>query len=311
MALANIEYVEQKLRWLEDNEIWPNGLRYLWTDAFGVVLYASLYEQTGHISWLNKAEALIDNVYRILGRHRGLRIGEAEDRDGQYYHYLIMWVYALRCMGRAEPEYRDEAVKLVKQIHSAFVLPDAGVIWKMQEDLSGPYPGFGFGAMDAFDGYVIYQLLDPDRLEREISQMHGLMERSYASLVIDQDLGLGMMLWLCHFLPDEPWSVFQRQLSAEQLNKLWVDPPGYFCRQSGWHHMKFAFTNYGVSLGLQAWDKWNYRINKLNSYFEDFRSGDEYDTEAITHVMACTSHFPGLFLKDGVVGTGDSHLTDS
>lgn len=60
--------------------------------------------------------------------------------------------------------------------------------------------------------------------------------------------------------------------------------------------MKFAFTNYGISLGLQSWDKWLNRVKSLNNFFEDYRSGDEYDTNAITHVMACTSHFPGLFI---------------
>jgi hypothetical protein len=30
----------------------------------------------------------------------------------------------------------------------------------MKEDLSGPYPSYGFGALDAFDGYVSYRLLD-------------------------------------------------------------------------------------------------------------------------------------------------------
>ena len=34
----------------------------------------------------------------------------------------------------------------------------------MQEDLSGPYPGYGLGALDAFDGYVSYRMLD----EREL-----------------------------------------------------------------------------------------------------------------------------------------------
>ena len=41
------------------------------------------------------------------------------------------------------------------------------------------------------------------------------------------------------------------------------------------------------------------RVAKLNAYFEKYRSGDEYDREAITHVMACTSHFPGVFLNAG------------
>jgi hypothetical protein len=38
------------------------------------------------------------------------------------------------------------------------------------------------------------------------------------------------------------------------------------------------------------------RVRRLNAFFDVHRSGDEYDTNAITHVMACTSHFPGRFL---------------
>jgi len=34
----------------------------------------------------------------------------------------------------------------------------------------------------------------------------------------------------------------------------------------------------------------------VGSFFEGYRSGDEYDREAITHVMACVSHFPGGFI---------------
>jgi hypothetical protein len=37
-------------------------------------------------------------------------------------------------------------------------------------------------------------------------------------------------------------------------------------------------------------------VARLNAFFDSYRSGDEYDTEAITHVMGCTSHFPGEFL---------------
>jgi hypothetical protein len=28
----------------------------------------------------------------VLGRSRGLRIGETPDRDGQYFHHLAMWL---------------------------------------------------------------------------------------------------------------------------------------------------------------------------------------------------------------------------
>jgi hypothetical protein len=43
--LHEIEYVLAKLRWMREQRIWPNGLRYLWTDAFGLVLLVSLYHE--------------------------------------------------------------------------------------------------------------------------------------------------------------------------------------------------------------------------------------------------------------------------
>lgn len=33
--------------------------------------------------------------------------------------------------------------------------------------------------------------------------MHRLIEASYRDLDITQDLGAGMMLWMCHHFPDE------------------------------------------------------------------------------------------------------------
>ena len=300
MVLRDIDYVRRKLDWMREHAIWPNGLRYLWTDAFGLVLYTSLYEETGESDWLDAAQHLVDEVNRVLGRRRGLRIGEEPDRDGQYYHYLIMWIFALHVYGRYHPASREEAVRLARQIHPRFVLPGRGVIWKMQEDLSGPYPGYGFGSLDAFDGYVIYRLVDESALAEEIAQMRELLQRDWHDLIIDQDLGLGMMLWLSHFFPDEDWAVAQRDRSLGHLDRLWQEDEGYFCRQRGLRRMHFAFTNYGIALGLQAVDVTPERVSRLNDYFDGYRSGDEYDVNAITHVMACTAHFPGLFLREAL-----------
>jgi hypothetical protein len=36
---------------------------------------------------------------------------------------------------------------------------------------------------------------------------------------------------------------------------------------------------------------------RLDWMRDSYRSGDEYDTNAITHVMACTSRFRGRFLR--------------
>lgn len=296
MALRDVDYVIRKLHWMEGERIWPNGLRYLWTDAFGLVLYVSLFRETGEERWLVEAKLLVGEVDRVLGRARGYRIGEAADRDGQYFHYLAMWLFALACLGEHDREYRDKGIRIAKDIHRPFVLPGRGVIWKMEEDLSGPYPGYGLGAMDAFDGYVSYRLLSEQELAPEIAEMRAIMERQYETLDVDQDLGLGMMLWLAHLFPHEDWAVVQRELSIAALDRLWVDPPGYFGRASYARQIRIAFANYGVSIGLQSQDIWPERVNALNDYFERYRSGDQYDREAITWVMACCSHLPGAFV---------------
>ncbi len=295
-ACKDIAYVLDKLNWMRGERIWPNGLRYTWTDAFGVVLLVSLYAELGEPRFLEEAEWVVSEVDRVLGRPRGIRIGEAPDRDGQYFHYLAMWLYALSVLARHVPAYRAKGVDLVRQIHRAFVVPGSGVIWKMQEDLSAPYPGYGFGALDAFDGYVSYRCLDEHGLANEIADMRALIDATAADLTITQDLGLGMMLWLTHFFQHEEWAVTQRRQSLAILDRMWR-ADGFFCREPHLPDVKFAFTNYGVSVGLQAVDAMSERVTRLNSFFDRYRSGDEYDHEAITHVMACNSHFPGYLIR--------------
>jgi hypothetical protein len=280
---------------MRERHIWPNGLRYLWTDAFGVVLLVSLYEATAEDRFLDEARWLVSEVERVLGRPRGIRIGEEPDRDGQYFHYLAMWLYALAILARHIPEMKVKGVELVRQIHGAFVLPGRGVVWKMKEDLSGPYPGFGLGALDAFDGYISYRKLDEENLAEEIADMRALIRQQAPSLWITQDLGLGMMLWMAHFYPQEDWAVLQRRRCLGVLDTMWV-PAGYFCREPNLRSVKFAFTNYGVSIGLQAVQAASERVSQLHAFFEQYRAGDEYDEAAITHVMACCAHHPGLLL---------------
>jgi hypothetical protein len=296
-AAREIEYVLDKLRWMRAEHIWPNGLRYLWTDAFGVVLLVSLYHALAKDAFLDEAEQVVAEVDRVLGRPRGLRIGEEPDRDGQYFHYLAMWLYALAVMGRHIPRYREKGIDLIHQIHDAFLVPGRGVIWKMKEDLSGPYPGYGLGALDAFDGYVSYRMLDEKALSPEIADMRRLIDQSAPGLVITQDLGLGMMLWMTQFFPGEPWAQLQRKRCLVVLDHMWCQE-GYFCREPDLPDTKFAFTNYGVSIGLQAIAAMPDRVERLNDFFDSYRSCDEYDRAAITHVMACNSHFPGYLIRD-------------
>jgi len=164
----------------------------------------------------------VAEVDRVLGRPRGIRIGEEPDRDGQYFHYLAMWLYALAVLARYIPSCRRKGIELVRQIHDAFVLPRRGVVWKMQEDLSGPYPGYGLGALDSFDGYVSYRMLDERELAREIADMRELIDLQSADLVVTQDLGIGMMLWMCHFFPEEPWARVQKRRCLSVLDSMWI-----------------------------------------------------------------------------------------
>lgn len=298
MPAANgIDYVLDKLRWMRAEQIWPNGLRYLWTDAFGVVLLVSLYSALAKDEFLDEAERVVAEVDRVLGRPRGIRIGEEPDRDGQYFHYLAMWLYALAVIGRHIPRYREKGIDLVRQVHDAFLVPGRGVIWKMKEDLSSPYPGFGLGALDALDGYVSYRMLDEKMLSREITDMRRLVDQSAPGLVITQDLGLGMMLWMTHLFPNEDWAQLQRKRCLVVLDHMWRQE-GYFCREPDLPRTKFAFTNYGVAIGLQAVTAMSERVERLNNFFDSYRSGDEYDRAAITHVMACSSHFPGYLIQE-------------
>lgn len=122
--LEETNRVRQELDWMRQEEIWPNGLRCLWTDAFGVVLLVSLYHERGDEAFLEEAEWVVAEVYRVLGRDRGIRIGQEPDRDGQYYHYLAMWLYALSRLGAIEAEYRERGVELVREIHRPFVQPE-------------------------------------------------------------------------------------------------------------------------------------------------------------------------------------------
>jgi hypothetical protein len=151
-ACEDLPWVLEKLAWMRAEAIWPNGPRYLWTDAFGVVLLVSLYARLEEQRYLDEAQWLVAEVDRVLGRPRGIRIGEAPDRDGQYFHYLAMWLFALAVLGRQMPRYQLTGVELARDIHAAFLVPGHGVWWKMREDLGAPYPGYEFGGLDPFDG---------------------------------------------------------------------------------------------------------------------------------------------------------------
>src|SRR5512145_1137674 len=68
LPLADIVAVQSRLQWMRAERIWPNGLRYLWTDAFGVVLLVSLWQELHVVRLLRECEWVVAEVDRVLGR---------------------------------------------------------------------------------------------------------------------------------------------------------------------------------------------------------------------------------------------------
>ena len=93
---------------------------------------------------------------------------------------------------------------------------------------------------------------------------------------------------------------FVQPRSIGTLDTMWnatSSTSGYFSRDPRHTTLKFAFTNFGVSYGLQSVKLWPERVAKINEYFENYNSGDEYDSDAITHVMHVNSLMPGVLVK--------------
>jgi head-tail adaptor len=54
----------------------------------------------------------------MLRRSRGIRIGEALDRDRQYFHYLAMQLYALSVSVCHVPDYQRKDIEIVCRMNS-------------------------------------------------------------------------------------------------------------------------------------------------------------------------------------------------
>jgi hypothetical protein len=76
-ACRDISYVLDKMNRMCAERIWPNGQRYTWTDAFGVVLLVWLHAELAEPHFLDEAEWVVSEVDRVLGRPRHPHRGSA------------------------------------------------------------------------------------------------------------------------------------------------------------------------------------------------------------------------------------------
>ncbi|KAF4340913.1 hypothetical protein FBEOM_5175 [Fusarium beomiforme] len=312
--------------------------RYLWTDAFGVVNFITLYEETTDDKYLTLAKRLVQTVHDVLGRTRdgsarlpgatdaeplkgGLRIGKesasGSDGDGQYHHYLTLWMFALNRLSWAtqESSFNDLAIQLAKAIHPKFCFrsgDELKMVWKISMDMSKVLVPTE-GHLDAATGFVVYRILqetavkqgEKDQLlKEEISDYENVMNRRDSLHPSGDPLDLGMGLWICHFYPHEEWSqTFTRQ--AMDLVGNFFD--GKYTKLSGQTSQRLAFREFGACLGVQcveSSDALKERVSKLVDFWEEhIHQHDGDGLKPISQVMYATAIIPGAFRRGFIAGS--------
>ncbi len=299
-----LELVLERLGRVREQGIWPRGKRDLWTDALGVLCLLSLHRELGEERYLAEAEWVAQEVDRVLGRRRGIRMGERSDAQGQYFRSQALWVYALHRLGQLQPPYQHRALALVREIHAPFVRPGVGIFSRMDEDLKKPFPGSGPGKLEVFLALAVYRQLGPDALRPEIEELEGMVERTYRALAPDHGLDLGLLLWIAHFFPAQPWSLLLRERVLAALDARWVDPPGYFRRNlpEPWsgpvRSNRLALTNLTAAIGLQAQGVWAHRVRRIHRHFLDHYPWEPDEGDPLAPILTCASLHPGLLLRD-------------
>lgn len=303
-AEGALQRVMDRLDWVRDFGIWPHGPRDLLPDALGVICLMSLYREFKEERILAEAEWVSREVDRVLGRRRGIRTAERVDGRGQSFRSQALWIFALHRLGEALPQYRRRALDLVREIHAPFVRPGAGIIARMEEDLSEPFPGSGPGLLEVFLGLAVYQQVGRDALRPEIEELEEMVLDTYHCLAPDHGVDLGLLLWITHFFPEKTWALTLREQALEALDIRWVDPPGYFRRNlpEPWNgpvrSNRLALTNLTTAIGLQSQKVWGHRVERLHSYFLTRYNWETDMNDALAPILTCISLHPGLLLSD-------------
>lgn len=302
--------------------------RYLWTDAFGVINLLTLHQTTRDETYLVLAKKLVQAVHDIQGRTRdgrsrlsgaseenplggGLRIGKMEDsgpdEDGQYHHYLTLWMFALNRLSIATkvPMYNTQAIQLAKAIQPRFFVgrntDHPKMVWKISIDMSRPLVR-SQGNLDPIDGYITMKILqasaseDDPRLDDEIKDYKKVMEHKGEHFVSNDMLDLGMSAWSSHWLADkEAWAKDLQNRSLKQLHNLLsrgAHVPGRY---------RLAFRDFGACLGVGCCEPADASLKlhseRLVEQWERAFAQTPEELRPITQVMYAAALIPGAFKK--------------
>ncbi|KAL8725059.1 MAG: hypothetical protein Q9166_007590 [cf. Caloplaca sp. 2 TL-2023] len=320
---------EQAAQWTPPENSGGHRGRYLWTDAFGVLNFLTLYKETTDRKYISLADNLIKTVHAVLGSTRdrksrlpgaveenplggGLRIGKMDeygsDGDGQYHHYLSIWMFALNRMAIAsgESNYNTQAIALAKAIHPHFFhdVTSAAprMYWKIAMDMSRPLVA-SEGNLDAVDGFVVFRLLaaasgDPQCLADEVADYQRVIDRKGMHAVSNDTLDLGMSLWIAH------WS-HGTDKSAQQLGSRCLEKFDSLADQGlleSNFRRRLAFRDFGACLGLRCYrgDDPNYEplAERLLVKWEIYVESQPEDLRPINQVMYAAAMIPGAFKKE-------------
>ncbi|HTO07777.1 MAG TPA: hypothetical protein VMR86_12065 [Myxococcota bacterium] len=284
--------------------------RYLWTDAFAVCNFLGLARATREQRYMDLALRLVERVHAVLGRHRpddartgwlsslgerdgeahptrgGLRIGKPLpergrgepldehlewERDGQYFHYLTKWMYALDQVANAtrEPRFNLWARELAEVAHARFSYTPRGagcprMVWKMSCDLSRALVP-SMGQHDPLDGLITCLQLeasaarlggaaDGPSLARAAADFSAML--AGAELRTADPLGLGGLLSDAHRLAElvERGSSKHAQL-LEDLLAAAQDGLRHYARLGELRQpasQRLAFRELGLAIGLAS-----------------------------------------------------------
>ncbi|RAL00974.1 uncharacterized protein BO80DRAFT_91763 [Aspergillus ibericus CBS 121593] len=322
--------------------------RYLWTDAIGVLNFLTLHHihpsPPSPTHYLTLATRLIHTVHNTLGRTRtnpptylpnaspahplsgGLRIGKPSstgpDSDGQYHHYLTLWMFALNrtSVASGEGKWNDLAVELGKAIHPRFFVGQKRdrMVWKMDVGLEKVLVG-SEGNLDPLDGFVVFRLVQAYKqstipqdvgdgkgvLEDEIEDYARILKRKGRQRVAADMLDLGMTLWTAHwFTGREEWADELVGRGGEVVYDLFEDDR---CLDRDMR-FRLAFREFGAAMGIRcvaeqeaekdrAVDLKVYADRIVECWKPHMNDAEEDELTPITQVMYASALIPGAFQR--------------